>query len=117
MNVAAGAGLRSIHIRVRVDPKAADGLLAVAVKLGCARLRADGHRVVAPERQGKAARLQGLVDPVRHLLAGFGDFVQVLGFSVAERLLLGDLDVNVSGVLDLMPQALERGIQARGAHR
>src|SRR5439155_16240849 len=117
VHVPAGAGLGRVHVGVGVNPDAAHGLVAVAVKLGDAGDRADRNRVIAAQRHGKEPRLERLVNAVRDFLARLLDFLQVLGALVAKVLLLGELDVNVARVLHLMAQVLDGRVQPRRAYR
>ena len=96
VHVAAGAGLRRVHVGVGVNPKATHFLVAVAIELGNARLRADGHGVIAAERDGEVAGLQRLADALRHLLRSLRNFLQILGALVAERLFFRQPDVDVA---------------------
>src|SRR6516225_11900346 len=73
--------------------------------------------MVAPERQGKHLVFERLVHPMRHFLTGLSYLVEILSVSITEMLLLRDLHMDVARILHLVAQALERVIQARGAHR
>src|SRR5208337_1554072 len=86
-------------------------------KLGDPRLRADGYGMVAAQREREITCLQGLVDTLRYFLRGLSNFLQVFRSPVTKVLLLRQPDMNVSGVLHLMPQALQRVVKPRGAHR
>ena len=116
VHIAAGAGLRRVHVGVGVNPKATHFLIAVVIELGNARLRADGHRVVTAQRDGKVPCLKRLADALRHLLRSLSNFLQILGALVAERLFLRQPDVDIAAILDRMPQTLQGVIQSRGAH-
>src|SRR5580704_7611741 len=76
MHVAARAGLRSIHVRMGVDPDQADLLLAFAQTAGDSSDCAHGHRMVATQDQRDFSSSRGFFYGEAQAAAGVGDLVQ-----------------------------------------
>ena len=104
-----------------VEPDQADALAALGVVAGQAGDGAHGDRVVAAQHQRQAAVLEHRPDRVAQPLAGAADLAQVPEPRVAGVVGLGDLDVHVAGVVDLVPQVADVVVdvgqaEGRGAH-
>ena len=95
MHVAAGAGLRSIHVGMRVDPDQADLLLALAETAGDSGDRANRDGVVAAEDQRHFSGGRRFFDGQTQAAARVGDLVQEarLGGAFGRGFTLGYRDV------------------------
>src|ERR1035437_3418208 len=102
MDVAAGAGLRCVHVGVGINPKAAHFLVAIMKELGPSCLRADGHGVIAAERHREVAIRQSLTDALSHLLRRLRNLLQILGALTAEMLFFRQPAVNVARIFNWM---------------
>ncbi len=99
-----------------VNPDESDLLLLLAIKLGHARNRAGGHRVIAAEDEGEFPRFESLEHRFRVLGAGGGDFFEILCVWIAFLLLFGNGHGDVAAVFDYVSQRFQPRFQTGNAH-
>src|SRR6201987_1894984 len=112
VDVAAGRGLRRIHVTVSIDPYQSNFLVLPAIKLGDPGNGAGSKGVIAAEEQGNGARLEAFENQFRALGTGRGNFLQILGVGGAFLLLLRDCDRDVAAILDDVADSLETSFES-----
>ena len=121
VHVAAGAGVRRVHVAVRVDPEQAETLVALPGGGGAGGDGSGRQAVVAPEHQGQGARREGGGGRLEQAPADAGDVVDVLLAGISRVPGLADRRRQVAAVRHRVAQrgqaVAEAGdAQSRGAH-
>ena len=117
MDVAARRRLGRVGIAMGIEPDQAERFALAGVEVRGAGHRADGDAVIAPQHQWHTALGEALVHGLHEVLARRQDGLLVAQLAGADLLGLGDHDVQVAVVLDLVPQLLQALLEVRDPDR
>ncbi len=112
MDIAAGAGFRRIHVRVRIDPDQADLLATLAIILRNSSDRSGGNGVIAAENEWESAGGGNILHCLGELCATLRNLRKILGVLCAggSAFLLRDRDV--AQILHFIAERSNAGIQS-----
>ncbi len=117
VNVAAGAGLRRVHVGVGVDPEQAHLLAVLAMKLRGAGDGSDGDGMIAAEHQRKFPVVERPFHLGRQAHAGVGDLGEIARVGRPFGMSFGLGDGDVAQILHLIAERSDAGVEIGHANR
>ena len=111
VDVAGGRGIGRVHVAVGVEPEVADFFFVFAIMRGDASGDARGDGVIAAKNEREKTFAERFFDGGGEVLAGFRDFLKILGAFFADVHFFGLLHFEVADVFDGEAELLDGALE------